>query len=138
MNLKKIVIFLVIIVLTGCGISESKQSENKTPKNKEKSVTISNGNMETINSKGFKIDLEKNGDNAIIVIQNDKVKKDQAYQIDFTIHQKEGNSTVQEAYIPANMPEPLRLNTNLKSNDVTNIEYKITETESILKGSNGN
>lgn len=138
MNLKKIVIFLVIIVLTGCGISEPKQTETKTQENKEKSVIINDGNMETINSKGFKIDLKKNGDNAVIVIQNDKAKKEQAYRIDFTIHQKEGNSTVQEVYIPANMPEPLELNTNLKSSDVTNIEYKITETESILKGNNKN
>ncbi len=135
MALKKIIICLIIVIgLTGCGCSKSSSSEDNKTKDEVTKVTVNNGSMETINSKGFKIELDRNGENAIIVIRNDDVKKDQAYIIDLTINQKEGGATVQEAYIPANMPEPLKLNTNLKSEVITSIEYKITETKSQLKG----
>ena len=136
MNLKKIIICLIIVVglTTGCG--NNKENNKETPKNETKTVEVQNGKMETIKSKGFQIKLNKDGDNAVIAINNPEVKKDQAYIIELAINQKNGEVVNQEIHIPANMPQPMNINTNIKSSDVDNLEYKITETESTLRGNN--
>ena len=132
-----VVIGLLIIAIGVWFIFFNKDNKKDSNKKEEPSnvAKVKNGKMDSVNIEGFTITLKAEGENGLIVIEKNNVKKDTSYKLYLTIKQKEENDVISEVVIPASAKEKVTVPTNIKIDNIQSVEYKAEETKTILKGS---
>lgn len=120
---------MILLGLTGCG-NQNEVTDSDEPKE----VTVENGQMETIATNGFTIDILTNTGSAVVSIKNVSAEENQSYKISFTVHLAEENDLISEIEVPQNLDEPLEIDLEIDPKDITGIEYSVEKIESIMKG----